>query len=240
MYQLTPSGLRGMTQLGAELREMGRGARSMEEVANRVVWHLYENVVDASQQPACVLVRFFKTHPFGELDRSLQQFAANLLGGKPASPTMQCLVLLATAGMRPEWNDRRLSQGHQAIPLPDEHAVASIPMIARLIRQFGVDVAAVVNPDPALLVDTGLTTFNVFHVPDAVGSPYVPAQQEFVVPCGVRSVLGFGGSFPSGGLFAVILFSRVPIDRATAEQFKTIALAVKLAVVPFEDRVFAE
>ena len=52
-------------------------------------------------------------------------------------------------------------------------------------------------------------------------------------PYGVKSALGFGGMLPSGGLFAVILFSRAPISRETAALFQTVALNAKLAVLPF-------
>lgn len=238
MYELTPTGLHAAAQLAAELREMGRGAHSMEQAAGRIVRHLYENIVDSSRQPACVLVRFFKTHPLGGLEPSLRRLAQQILGDRPTSLGTQCLVLLATAGLLPEWNDRRQSRRHQVIPLPDAEAVARIPMIAQLVRQFGLDAAAITAPTQCLLVDDRLATFNVFHVAEAQGSPYVPDQQDFVVPYGVRSVVGFGGTLPSGGLFAVVLFSRVPIDRATAEQFKTLALATRMAVAPLEDRVF--
>jgi sigma-B regulation protein RsbU (phosphoserine phosphatase) len=75
----------------------------------------------------------------------------------------------------------------------------------------------------------------VFFVAEALGSPYVPAQEDFVIPSGIRSVLGFGGVLPSGELFAVILFSQTPIAAATAERFGSIALSVKLALLAFVD-----
>ena len=75
----------------------------------------------------------------------------------------------------------------------------------------------------------------VFHVEHAVGSPYIPAQQEFVIPFGIHSVLGFGGMLPSGNLFVVILFSKVHIPRETADMFKPLSLSVKLTVLPFEE-----
>jgi hypothetical protein len=106
-------------------------------------------------------------------------------------------------------------------------------MISQLIIQFGLEVSALIQPDPALLVDLEQRTYNVFHVPDAVGSPHIPAQQGFVIPFGIQSALGFGGMLPTGDLFAVILFSKVHVPRATAEMFKTLALSVKVAVVPF-------
>jgi hypothetical protein len=73
-----------------------------------------------------------------------------------------------------------------------------------------------------------------------LGSPYVPAQREFVIPYGVKSVVGFGGLLPTGDLFAVILFTRVDVPRESAELFKTLALSTKLAMVSVEQaRVFA-
>ncbi len=82
--------------------------------------------------------------------------------------------------------------------------------------------------------------YNVFYVPQAVGSPLVPHQDDFVIPCSIQSVLGFGGLLPSGNLFAIVLFSKVPLPRETANLFKTLALSVKLAILPFDGRaVFA-
>src|SRR5262249_44726180 len=96
-------------------------------------------------------------------------------------------------------------------------------------------------PDPALLVDQEQKSYNVFHVADAVGSPFVPGQDEFVRPYRIRSVLGFGGLLPDSNLFVVILFARAYIPHQTAELFKTLALSAKLAVLPFVGgRVFDE
>jgi hypothetical protein len=81
----------------------------------------------------------------------------------------------------------------------------------------------------------------VFYVSEATGSPYIPAQKEFVEPYGVRSVVGFGGLLPEGDLFAVILFARVLIPRDTAEMFKPLALAAKLSVLSFaKGPIFAD
>jgi hypothetical protein len=88
-------------------------------------------------------------------------------------------------------------------------------------------------PGRDLLVDMEQKTFNVFHVPHAEDSPYVPDQESFVVPFGIRSVVGFGGLLPPADLFAIILFSRVPIERDTANLFAPLALSVKLALLPF-------
>jgi two-component system NtrC family sensor kinase len=74
-----------------------------------------------------------------------------------------------------------------------------------------------------------------------LGSEYVPAQESFVVPYKVRSVLGMGGLLPSGEFFVTIMFSKVRIARETAAMFRTLALSMKLALLPFSGgRVFID
>ena len=153
---------------------------------------------------------------------------------------MKCLTLLASCGVERAWNSRHRSAGHKALPLPSAESVARSPMIAQLIRQLGVEVQFLLAPDSRLMVEMEQHSFNVFYVPDAEGSPFIPAQEEFVVPYRVRSVLGFGGVLPSGDLYAMILFSRTRVSREVAELFRTLSLNVKVALLPFVDRqVFA-
>ncbi len=220
---------------------MGTGATSMEEVAERTVRYLYERLhVPGGTEPACALVRLFVTMPFEDLQDEQRMFVRGILGTKPTSEAMKCLTLLASAGVEDTWNSRHSSTGHKALPLPSAESVARSPMIAQLIRQLGVEVSTLLASDPRLIVEMEQHTFNVFYVPDAEGSPYIPAQGEFVVPYGVRSVLGFGGVLSSGDLYAMILFSRVGISREVAELFRTLSLNVKVALLPFVDvRVFA-
>lgn len=90
---------------------------------------------------------------------------------------MRCLALLATAGDEPEWNSRKASRSHQAIPLPSAVIVRQAPMIARLIEDMGLDIEALVSGSRSSRGgDT--RTYDVFHVEDAVGSPYIPAQRR--------------------------------------------------------------
>jgi hypothetical protein len=232
MYDLTKFPLHEMTSCGATLRGLGDGAKTMEEVARRTVRHLYENLGDPTDR-ACRLVRFYKTQALGDLPSDLQDFAKNLLPGTAPTASTKCLTLLATAGDAREWNARADSRGHKAIPLASPSVVAELPMVAQLVRQFGLEVTDLLEPRPKMIVDLAQRQYNVFHVPEAVGSPYIPAQDAFVVPHGIRSVLGFGGILPGGDLFAVIMFARLPVRREVAENFKTIALNIKMAIIRF-------
>jgi len=229
--------LKDMVEFSAAFRQIGSGAASMEEVADKIVHYLYENLVDKrTGEKGCVLVRLFKTHPYYELDEDLQEFARNAMKTSPESPAMKCLVLLASAGTLPEWHSRKQSRGHKAIPLPSEHFIEAFPMIRQLVQQMGLEVNTILQPDPAVVLDMAQRTFNVFLISEAAGSVYVPAQDDFVIPFGVRSVIGFGGVLPSGNLFIIIMFSKDPVPRETADMFKSLALSVKVALLSFDGK----
>ena len=235
MYNLEAFTKEEMRHCAIKLRNLDERSRSMEETANRIVRYLYENLVDPrTGKQACALVRFFKTHSYGELSGELQEAAQAILKGRTIIRATKCLTLLATAGDEPYWNSRQASTGHQAIPLIDRDFVYRAPMILQLIQQFGLEVSAVIDTAPTLITKTTHKSFNVFHVPEAVGSPHIPAQDQFVQPYQVQSVLGFGGMLPSGNLFAVILFSKVPISLTTAGHFKWISAYVRIAIESFD------
>jgi PAS domain S-box-containing protein len=147
---------------------------------------------------------------------------------------MKCLTLFGTAGERPEWNERHRSRRYRSIPLADKQVISQFPMVSQLLQQLGVDVTSKTPHNSDRPVDWTEHTLNVFHVAEAKGSPFVPAQEEFVIPLGIESVLGFGGVFPSNEFFTVILFSKQKISRETAELFKPLAMSVKLALLPFD------
>jgi hypothetical protein len=238
-YDVANFTIREVTECGRALRTMGVGGSSMEEVAGRIVRYLHDTLIDGQTgERACPLVRFFKTHAYEGLDDELKAFALNMLGGCTPLPGMKCLTLLGTVGENQEWNLRGTSKGHKAIPLPSEEVVHQIPMLRNLIMQLGLSVRSVVKPDPTLLLDMEQKNYGVFLVPEALGSPYIPAQKEFVVPYGIRSVTGFGGMLPSLDIFVIIMFLRASISREAADLFKNLSLNIKLAVLPFENKVF--
>lgn len=241
MHDLSSFGLSDVVECSAAIRRSTENASSMEEAASQIATYLYEQL-SVGGQAALALVRFFKTHPFDALEPQQQKFALNIAKGLDPPAGMKCLTLLATRGDEPEWNSRRASRGHAAIPLPSEKMVQNAPMISQLITQLGLDIGALVSPiDHNTILDLAQRSYNVFYVPEANGSPYIVAQKDFVVPYKIRSVLGFGGMLPSGNLFAVILFSKQHISRETADMFANVALAAKLAVLPFDGRsTFAE
>ncbi|OHD62561.1 MAG: hypothetical protein A2096_14850 [Spirochaetes bacterium GWF1_41_5] len=239
MFDLKNFNLREMTECGIVIRKTGSEATSMEETAQKITGYLYRQLGDIRNgKNGCALVRLFKTHPYGDLDQELKKFANTVLKSEQPSPGMKCLTLLASTGELPEWNTRHGSQGHKTIPLASEKFVLAFPMVSNLIKQFGLEINQVVEPRMDIILDISQKKYNVFYIPEAAGNQIIPAQDNFVVPFKIKSVLGCGGVFPSGNLFVLIMFTKVAICSEAAELFKTLALDIKLALLPFEDQVF--
>ena len=238
-YDLTKFDLGDMLKCSLRLREALVGAPSLEESARRTCRFLYDELHGPDVPHACALVRCYKTHAFGALEPELQSFARGMLGSETPRPRMKCLTLMGTAGESASWNSRHLSRGHRAIPLPSPGIVEKAPMIAQLIKELGVELKAVLLPSPELVKELAGKSYGVFHVENALGSPYIPAQEDFVVRYGIKSVVGFGGLLFTGDLFAVILFSTLRVPSTAADRFRTIALDVKAAFSRFnEETVF--
>lgn len=238
MYDLAHFTSVDVVKCGRELRALGANARCMEEAANEIVDFFYESFVDGpSSVTSCVLARLFKTHDYLGLDDDLRAFAREMLGKDYEIPNCKCFTLLATRGMKAEWNSRKNSKGHQAIPLPSTKVVEEIPMMRNIIKQMGLDVNSVIAPDPAIIMNLSQRTFGVFHIPLAPGSPCVPAQDGFVLPYGVQSVFGFGGMLPSGNVYVLIYFSRTSVSEETANRFAPMALNAKMVILPFDEEV---
>jgi hypothetical protein len=233
-YDLTRFDLGAMLKCSPRLRDAAV-APTLERSAQQVCRFLYDELRSPNGDRACALVRCYKTHAFGSLEPDLKEFAQKILGSESAKSSMKCLTLLATVGQSPSWNSRRLSQGHRAIPLPSPDIVEKAPMIAQLIKEFGFEISTILNPDPHLVKETGGKRQGVFYVEEALGSPYIPAQQEFVARYNIKSVLGFGGLLPNGDLSAVILFTTVGVPNSAAERFRTLAIDLRSVLSKFND-----
>ncbi|OGS21102.1 MAG: hypothetical protein A2252_05565 [Elusimicrobia bacterium RIFOXYA2_FULL_39_19] len=240
MYSFNNFTLKEMTETGIALRGFGNNASSMEEAAGTVINYFYNNFKDPiTGSNEIALVRFFKTHPYNELNQGLQLSARSIIKKEPEAQNMKCLTLLATAGENPDWLSRANSVSHKAIPLVSEKFVLEFPMISNLITQLGLEINQIVNPSPEIILDIQKIKYNVFCVPDAVTSPLIPAKDNFVIPYGVKSVIGFGGILPSGSFYVIIIFSKTKIDKELAGLFKTLSLDVKLSILPLEYNVFS-
>lgn len=235
---LSAFGLAEMLRCSVGLRRALRGATTMEAAANAACGFLYNELQMPDGSRACALVRCYKTHPYAELEPEQQDFARKMLAPARPARDMKCLTLLSTVGQLKSWNDRRLSKGHAAIPLASPSMVERAPMIAELLRAFGLSPADVISPTKEVMRDLAGKSYGVFFVPDAANSPFIPAK-HFVEKQNVRSVVGFGGSLPTGDLFATILFTRAIMEAEAADRFRNLALDFKSFFFGYDrDQIF--
>src|SRR5688572_28152300 len=110
-FDLCHFSLTDMLRCGSGLRHEVKDSDSMDDSASRICQSLYESARDQSGgERQCLLVRLYKTHPFGDLPRDLQEFARSTAAeGDVLDQRTKCLTLLGTAGDLPEWNDRGAS-----------------------------------------------------------------------------------------------------------------------------------
>jgi two-component system NtrC family sensor kinase len=231
-YDLEQFSLKDMTECGVALRKIGADAACMEEVAQRSVNFLFDALAASNTQgKACALARFWGTMPFAKMPPDLQA-AARQSGA--ADENGSCLVLLGSRGVKVEWNDRKLSQNHRAIPLDSPVLMQRAPMVAQLMAQLGAPIERQANRACRFLVDEKQRNYNVLHVPDASNAAIIDSQQEFTVAHNIKSLVGFGGVLPSGNFFSVMLFLRSAISHQAALAFRPFALNTKIALMPFD------
>lgn len=228
---------------GAVIKDICERCSTMEDAANKVVQYIYENFRNyESGSNSFPLVRFYVTHLCGTLPPDLSKFITTMMeDDKTVLVNANCLALLATAGDEKEWNSRRTSVNHKCVQLASIDMIYQFPMISQLLKQFKIDIKYLVEPNSEIILDTTKKTYNVFFVPEAVGSKYIPAQENFVIPYNISSVLGFGGFLNTGSLAVVILFSRDKISDNVADLFKLLSLDLDMAFAKFNTNlVFKE
>lgn len=204
---------------------------ALENAAEMVARQLYE-----TYEATTALARVYAVVAYRDLTPPVASFVDELAKktGQTAEirPDTPVLTLLATHGAKEEWCDRRKSQGHMAIPLVSAEFVQAIPMVARLLKELGVDLAwldAAADMNARRL----LGGFNgVFFVDDAatakdaMGRLIIPAQ-DFVAEQGVKTVFGMGGFYPDNTLLVLIVFAREALQRGQVERFTSLISLVK-------------
>jgi signal transduction histidine kinase len=212
-----------LAALGARVRRCAEDrAGTLDDIAH----HMVDAIWDAFDGPApsqLALVRAYRTRPLCTLPAEQR---AQVAAGLAVADTTRCLVLSASRGIEPAWNDPAMSASHRAIALSDPAIAIRFPMIAKLVRDLGLDPDAALRP---ALDDA------VFFVADAIGSEHIPAQREFALRYGVRSVVGCGGTLPDGECFALVVFARVVVGADIAAGFSTLALHAALGLTAATD-----
>jgi hypothetical protein len=213
------------------LRGMVAKTTALESAAAMVARELYDTF-----EATTALARVYAVVPYRDLDPPTAAFVDELGRSTGQSdqirPETPVLTLLATHGAKAEWCDRTKSKGHRGIPLVSEAFVQAIPMVARLLKELGVDLAWL-DAANDLNARRLLGGFNgLFFVDDAatakdnLGRLIIPAQ-DFVEEQGVKSVFGMGGFYPDNTLIVIIVFAREHLKRAQVERLTSLISLLK-------------
>jgi hypothetical protein len=178
---------------------------SFETAAQMICQTVYESYTDDAGQPLFALVRVFRVGSAADAPPDVTL---------PPDETSRYWVSLAgTAGVEAAWNHRQKSQGHSAIP---ERMARQAPMLRALFGQIGLHWGESEGRSLKIQYAEDLRV-NYFYIPQALGSPYIVAQSDFVEPYGIKSVIGFGDAFLIDAAYVCVLFSRAEIDQTRAD-----------------------
>jgi hypothetical protein len=200
-------------------------ATSLEAAAQTYAEQVYATLADS-----LVLVRVFATVRFADLPQPNREFAQALAataGVASVSDETLVLSLLGTMGVEPAWRDRRQSVGHVGIPLLSAEFIGAIPMIARMLKQLGVELDWISRDDTAIVGKTFGFQSGVFYVSDAsravdAHGRKIIAAQQFVADHGIETVFGVGGGYVGTPVFATIIgFCRDRIDEPRVERLRS-------------------
>ncbi len=206
------------------------GAPTLDRAAQTLVETLRDRFPES-----IALARVFATVPHGELPAGHRSFAERC-AGEPLADDVPVLTLVGSAGVLDAWNDRRQSQGHVGIPLASSAFVEGIPMIARLLKELGLSLEWIDARDTGIVTRVLGDSVGVFHVEDAASATdkdgrKIISAQDFVAEHGIQSVFGIGGAYFGGTMVVLIVFSKEPVPRASAERFLPILSSFKSATV---------
>jgi hypothetical protein len=236
------------TATTVQIRESVKQARSRVEDRRSLsaAAQALAETVFSSFGESLALVRVFATVPFGELPRANQDFVRALMREREVesllTAAMPVLSLMGTSGIRPEWNDRMSSRGHLGIPLASAEFVDAIPMIARLLSEFGLVIVGMDGGGARIVRSKVGNLSGMFYVADARAETdeqgrLIISAQDFVAEHGVQTVFGFGGAYMlERSYVAIILFARESVDAERARELAPLSSALKAATMRLVDQ----
>ena len=215
-----------LSRMASTLRNLGEGTGNLQAFADRVCRYLYDHLLDEAGQRQTLLVRFYATLAYDELPVTDRDGAGPAPQPQP-EPDATCITLLATVGDQPAWNDRLASRGAQTQLLTDAAQIHGLPTLNAIVEQLGIEASALLVRRNRLRNAKDDKHYGVFHVADRTEDAADPAH-GFYEHYGVRSQLGFGGMLPNGGVFGILVFSRVCLPEESAHKWETLAHSIAL------------
>ena len=233
----SPSQLKDLVK---DVRERVDGRRSLAAASQSLADTVYGPL-----EESLALVRVFATVPYRDVPDATQAFVRRLMRDRRMENLLQpetpVLALMGTRGALPEWNDRTLSRGHLGIPLASAEFVDAIPMIARLLSEFGLKIVGLEGGGARIVKSRVGTLSATFYVGDARTATddqerLVISAQDFVSAHDIRTVFGFGGAYMlERSYVAIIFFAREAVEAEQARELAPVVSAFKAATMRLVD-----
>jgi hypothetical protein len=222
MLDFTTSTAADFSTFGRSLWVNLRALDSQEAISQQICERLFREFIDADGNPTVALVRVFRLTDVADLPLEVQR--------EVGRNEHKVMALMGTYGIEKEWCSRTGSATHQAIPLSAIAVPQQIPMFQEVLAQMGVDLEQfyVTNELPIAATYKG-----AFHIGKVPGNPAIPAQDQFVRPYGIQSLVGFGGFIGQGttlSLFLLYIFSLVPVSAQAAANIHSMEEFVGTAI----------
>ncbi|MFT4579333.1 MAG: PAS domain S-box-containing protein [Nitrospinales bacterium] len=226
---------KNIVEISDLLKSETKGLSSLEEVCQCLTRLLCQIFSDSNDNSELALCRIFKSCSFDDFLPELQKNICENSNENRLKET-KYLTLLGTFGEKKEWCSITKSKNHKAIPLTDQQTIQKLPMVSALFNQIGFNISQTQESGSLEFLKKEDKEFGLFIVEEAERNPVIPNQKDFVIPFGVKSVLGFGGLFATGNIFSVLLFSKKRISPEKAEIFHSLVPAFKFILAENELR----
>ncbi len=212
-----------MDEFGRKLLADYRHAfQTFDQAAQATTERIYEEFRTHDGAPIFALVRIFRFSRREQVPRAWQISAA---------PEEVLLSLAGSYGDQPAWRNPQQSQHHKVIPLSTQ----ATAMMQEAFRQLGM--LPQFNARSEAVHQLTSADLYRFYVPEALGSPFIPDQEQFVKPYGIRSVVGMGSQFVSGNAYMLIAFSHIFISDQQSRNFTALAPFVATLLAVYDAKV---
>ena len=202
------------------LRDMHGEYESFEEVAQAACQYIFTGVTDENGRSCFALFRIYRL--------SRREDAPPSLAAEAASATDSVILMMGTQGIEPQWCRRQDSANHQLVNIDENLS----PMFRAAFDRANIDPTMQTHYE-----QEDIDAFSgYFLVEQAVGCPAIPAQENFIKPYNIQSMITMGGRFLSGASYVAIGFSRQPMSKVAAARFSEISPHLSTLLAAYEGR----
>lgn len=196
--------------------------QTFDQAAQAIVERIYQTFRTEEGRSIFALLRIFR------LSRPNEVPSAWSIS---TQPTDVLLSLAGSCGDEPAWCNPHQSQRHKVVSV----SVNATPMMQEAFRQLGIQPQLGRQGEAVRQIMSA--DLRRFYEPEALGSPFIPDQETFVKPYGIRSVVGIGSQFASGNAYILIGFSKLFISDAQSLNFTALAPHVATLLAIYDAKV---